>query len=78
MKNEELNKEIQAAIQKNLPNQIGEALKERLTQADIDAANLKIANESLKTNVITIADLEEKMDKAGNLKAKEATLNQIE
>jgi len=38
---EEMNLEIQEAIKKSLPNQVGEALKQRLEQADKDAKELK-------------------------------------
>jgi hypothetical protein len=41
----ELEKELQESIKKNLPQQVGETLKQRLEQADKDAAEVKRLNE---------------------------------
>ena len=44
---EQMNLEIQEAIKKSLPNQVGEALKERLAQADRDAKEVKLLNDKI-------------------------------
>jgi hypothetical protein len=42
-----LEKEIKAAIEANLPAQVGDVLKEKLLQADRDAANVRTITEEL-------------------------------
>lgn len=49
--------EFKAIIEKNLPAQVGDVLKKRLEQADVDASNLKRANETLDANGKTITSL---------------------
>lgn len=41
--------EINAIIEKNLPAQVGEALKKRLEQADNDAAKISVMTEQVKS-----------------------------
>ena len=49
MKNEVLMSEIQATIEKDIPNQVGEALKERLIKAEKDATDLIDCKISIET-----------------------------
>lgn len=44
----ELEKELQESIKKNLPQQVGEVLKQRLEQADKDARTVKLQEESIE------------------------------
>jgi len=54
---EEMNKEIQEAIKKSLPNQVGEALKLRIEQADKDAETVKEQATCINGHLTTILNL---------------------
>ena len=60
---ENLQKEIAEAIDKNLPNQVGELLKKRLEKADSDAVLLEQQRKNIKNQGETIGNLEEKLNK---------------
>lgn len=60
---ENLQKEISEAIDKNLPNQVGEILKKRLEKADSDAVLLEQQRKNIKNQGETIGNLEEKLNK---------------
>lgn len=57
-----LQKEIQEAIEKSLPLQVGQVLKTRLEQADKDAVKLKQQEESLASKNATITGLEKRIE----------------
>ena len=53
----ELEKELQASIKKNLPQQVGDILKQRLEQADKDAKELDVQKRSVETLTTQVASL---------------------
>jgi septal ring factor EnvC (AmiA/AmiB activator) len=57
METTEMYKEIQEAINKNIPQHVGEVLKKRLEQADKDAAKVKELNDLLTSRNADIAGL---------------------
>lgn len=77
--------EIKAIIEKNLPEQVGDLLKQRLEQAETDAGIVKLQNEKLINKNATIAELEnqisvyKKMDERNSLlEAREKLVNDSE
>lgn len=53
----ELEKELQESIKKNLPQQVGEVLKQRLEQADKDAKELDLQKRSVDALTTQVASL---------------------
>lgn len=62
-----LSEEINAALDKHLPAELGDRLKERLTQAHNAEVELKGTKEYLRQAREKITDLSEAVNKAGNL-----------
>lgn len=80
-----MEQEIKAIIEKNLPAQVGDFLKERLIQAEEDAAKVKELQRILDTRAAAIRDLEKqiayykKLDERNNtLEAREKIVSDKE
>lgn len=70
--------EIKAIIQKNLPAEVGTILKERLEQAEEDAANLEQTREQLKNRDRHVANLESVIEDYKKFDQRNATLEERE
>lgn len=83
--NETMRIEIEEAIQKNMPNQVGVLLKQRLEQAEADAKSLENERELSKQKSEKIAQLEKTVseyksfdDRNSKLEARELAVTEKE
>lgn len=83
--NEKLSEEIRLSIEKNLPSQVGETLKDVLQQAKKDAehvvnlqANLKRLEEVIKRKEQAIMELSEREGKASQILSREEEVEKRE
>jgi hypothetical protein len=67
--------EIQNIIKKNLPAQVGETLKKRLEQADIDASELKNYKEAVIGRDKTITELTKKIEEYKQFDVRNANID---
>lgn len=74
----ELEKEIQESIKKNLPQQVGDVLKQRLEQADKDKEALKAALNLNETQSKRIEKLQSDIDKHNSISDRENQLKERE
>jgi len=70
-----LEKEIKAAIEANLPAQVGDVLKEKLLQADRDAAQVKALTEELCTRKKDLCECDAKLHEYSKFDARNAELD---
>lgn len=77
--------EIKAIIEKNLPAQVGDVLKQRLEQAEKDASKVKLQQQEIETKVEVIRLLEARLNDYSEfdsrnslLEAREKTVDQTE
>lgn len=80
-----MEKEIKEIIEKNMPAQVGDVLKQRLQQAETDAINLKIAKKTNEEDLGKIRELVKQLDDYGRLdhrnkllEAREKIVNEAE
>lgn len=67
---ENIKEQIEKAIEKNLPNQVGKVLKERLSQADKDAELADSLTITLKKAKKEISELSLKISKYSDIESK--------
>lgn len=75
---ENIQEEIKASIEKNLPKQVSDVLRKRLEKADEDEASLASANELIAQQRKTIEDYRQKESKLNSLESFSATLDERE
>jgi len=78
MKNEDFRKQIEALIEKELPNQVGEALRKKLEQADKDAVEVARLRGELDYQIDVVNKLKEQLEEHRVLGEREIELEKRE
>lgn len=73
-----MNEEIKELLQKHLPAQVGETLKERLAQADRDEKTVKLQDESIKDLKKDLLDLDGRLQEYKQFDVRNALLESRE